>query len=187
MVSPQSGQQLYHKSTHLLQLPPQGEADYVFTKYLCCHSSTSVCTVQIKLVSVFPGPKPTQKQLLQQLYNTVPDKWKPIGIYLEVPEAQLKTIDKQHRGNPQECLMAMLTESWLPRVSPPPTWQDLAEAVEFVGYPDVAQKLRNKFCECHMYSVVTIVAFFFNTSCQTCFIVFYRLTVAQSTYKHLKL
>ena len=50
--------------------------------------------------------------------------------------------------------MAMLTESWLPRVSPPPTWEDLAEAVEFVGYPDVAQKLRNKFCECHTYSSI---------------------------------
>ena len=48
--------------------------------------------------------------------------------------------------------MAMLTESWLPRVSPPPTWQEIAEAVEFVGYPDIAQKLRDKFCECHTYS-----------------------------------
>ena len=93
------------------------------------------------------GPKPTQKQLLQQLYNTVPDKWRPIGIYLEIPEAQLKTIDAQHRGDPQECLMTMLTEKWLPRVSPPATWQDLAEAVKFVGYQDVAQKLRDKFCK----------------------------------------
>ena len=120
----------------------------------------------------------------------MPDKWKPIGIYLEIPEAQLKTIDKQHRGDPQECLMAMLTESWLPRVSPPPTWQDLAEAVEFVGYPDVAQKLRDKFCEFHTYSsanVVTKVAFFFSTSCQTCFIVFYRFTATRSIYTHLKL
>ena len=97
--------------------------------------------------STCAGPKPTQKQLLQQLYNTVPDKWQPIGIYLEIPAAQLKTIDAQHRGVPQECLMTMLTEKWLPRVSPPATWQDLAEAVEFVGYQDVAQKLRDKFCK----------------------------------------
>ena len=100
------------------------------------------------ILSLLPaGPKPTQKQLLQQLYNTVPDKWRPIGIYLEIPEAQLKTIDTQHRGDPQECLMTMLTEKWLSRVSPPATWQDLAEAVEFVGYQDVAQKLRDKFCK----------------------------------------
>ena len=155
------------------------------------YSNKNICSViaahqyvlfKSNLFSIILVPKPTQKQLLQQLYNTVPDKWKPIGIYLEIPEAQLKTIDKQYHGDPQECLMAMLTESWLPRVSPPPTWQDLAEAVEFVGYPDVAQKLRNKFCECHTYSSVKIVGLSFNTSCQTCFIVFYRLTVTQSTY-----
>ena len=93
------------------------------------------------------GCRPTQKQLLQQLYNSVPDKWRAIGTYLKIPEAQLSTIDARHRGDPQKCLMAMLTEGWLPRVSPPPTWQEIAEAVEFVGHPDVAQKLRQKFCE----------------------------------------
>ena len=103
------------------------------------------------MFSIISGPKPTQKQLLQQLYNTVPDKWHPIGIYLEIPEGQLNAIDAKYRGDPQKCLMAMLTESWLPRV-PPPMWAELAEAVEFVGYPDVAQKLREKFCECHANS-----------------------------------
>ena len=82
------------------------------------------------------------------------DKWNLIGIYLEIPEGQLNAIDAKHRGDPQKCLMAMLTESWLPRVSPPPTWEEIAEAVEFVGYPDVAQKLRDKFCECHIYSSI---------------------------------
>ena len=88
------------------------------------------------------------------------DKWNPIGIYLEIPEGQLNAIDAKHRGDPQKCLMALLTESWLPRVSPPPTWQEIAEAVEFVGYPDVAQNLRDKFCECHTYrSIDNIVDF----------------------------
>ena len=101
-----------------------------------------------------PGPKPTQKQLLQQLYHTVADKWNPIGIYLEIPEGHLNAIDAKHRGDPQKCLVAMLTESWLPRVSLPPTWEKIAEAVEFVGYPDVPQKLSDKFCECHTYSSI---------------------------------
>ena len=93
------------------------------------------------------GCKPSPKQRMQQLYTAVPDKWRAIGTYLEIPTAQLNSIDKQYHGNPQECLMAMLTEGWLPRISPPPTWQDLAEAVEIVGHPDVALKLRQKFCE----------------------------------------
>ena len=82
------------------------------------------------------------------------DKWNPIGIYLETSECQLNAIDAKHHGDPQKCLVAMLTESWLPQVNPPPTWQEIAEAVEFVGYPDVAQKLRDKFCDRHIYSSI---------------------------------
>ena len=126
-----------------------------FSAIVFYHSRKSACCyLKLNFHSVSAGPKPTQKQLLQQLYNTVPDKWHPIGIYLEIPEGQLNVIDAKHRGDPQKCLMAMLTESWLPRVSPPPTWEEIAEAVEFVGYPDVAQKLRDKFCECHVYSSI---------------------------------
>ena len=77
----------------------------------------------------------------------MPNKWNLIGIYLDIPAAKLEAIDQKHNGNAQKCLMAMLTEIWLPRVSPPPTWQEIAEAVEFVGYPDVAQTLRDQFCE----------------------------------------
>ena len=85
------------------------------------------------------------KQLLQELYNTVADKWLVIGIYLDIPEAQLMTIGEKNLGDPQKCLMAMLSQ-WLASINPPPTWQDLAESVEFVGYPDVAQMLRQKYC-----------------------------------------
>ena len=93
---------------------------------------------------LFEGNKPTMKQLLQQLYNTVADKWRAIGILLEIPEAQLMTIDEKYRGDPQKCLMAMLS-NWL-ATSSSPTWQELAESVEFVGYRNVAQKLREKYC-----------------------------------------
>ena len=88
-----------------------------------------------------------QSQLRNNCYNNCTILWMISGtIYLEIPEGQLNAIDAKHRGDPQKCLMAMLTESWLPRVSPPPTWEEIAAAVEFVGYPDVAQNLRDKFC-----------------------------------------
>ena len=85
---------------------------------------------------------------MEQLYHTVPDKWQPIGTYLEVPQAQLSAINERYRGDPQRCLMAVLTEKWLPRVNPPPTWCELAKAIEFVGRPDVAQTLRQTYCKC---------------------------------------
>lgn len=91
--------------------------------------------------------KPTPKELLLELYETVPDKWLVLSIYLEVPGPQLKTIQEKYPRDPQTCLMTMLCKGWLPRVSPPPTWQELANSVEFVGCPDVAQRLRHKSCE----------------------------------------
>ena len=128
------------------------------------------------------------------------DKWNPISIYLEIPEGQLNAIDEKHRGDPQKCLMAMLTESWLPRVSPPQTWQEIiTEALEFVGYPDMAQKLRDKFCECHVYNSIKCKyknwSFLFGHKLsnllawlyQACLIVLHRLTVYNSIHSHLKL
>ena len=64
--------------------------------------------------------------------------------------------------------MAMLTESWLPRVSPPPTWEKIAEAVEFVGYPDVAQKLKDKFSVIQTVQLNNIVAFHLDANYQAC-------------------
>ena len=54
---------------------------------------------------------------MEQLYHTVADKWHPIGTYLEIPQAQLSAINERCRGDPQKCLMAVLTEKWLPRVN----------------------------------------------------------------------
>ena len=79
--------------------------------------------------------------------------------------------------------MAMLTESWLPRVSPPPTWEKIAEAVEFVGYPDVAQKLKDKFCVIQTVQLNNIVAFHLDANYQACLIVFHGLTVIHSLLK----
>ena len=103
----------------------------------------------LNLASVFVGTsKPTLKQLMEQLYHTVPDKWQPIGTYLEIPKAQLSEINERYRGDPHKCLMTVLAEKWLPRLSPPPTWQDLASAIEFIGRPDVADTIRHLYCKC---------------------------------------
>ena len=32
--------------------------------------------------------------------------------------------------------------------------QEITEVVEFAGCPDMAQKLRDKFCECHVYNLI---------------------------------
>ena len=93
------------------------------------------------LLSSTAGCKPTVKELMKLVYHEVPDKWKEIGKYLEIMAPKLNAIEQENLKNGHKCLMAML-EVWLERVDPLPTWEDLAEAVEFVGREDVAQKIR---------------------------------------------
>ena len=90
--------------------------------------------------------KPTEKQLMIELHNTVADKWHAIGTFLEISGGQLNIIADRHRGDPQKCLMDMLS-GWLQRINPPATWSDIAGAVEFTGRPDVAQQIRQKYCQ----------------------------------------
>ena len=62
-----------------------------------------------------------------------------------------------------------------------PALSGIAVLIKTDGGHDVAQKLRDKFCEYHAYSSIKQIAFYFDTSYQTCFIVFHRLAVTQFT------
>ena len=81
---------------------------------------------------------------MKALYNTVADKWEPIGIYLHLPMATLKTIDAERQHDPHKCLIGML-EVWLKRVDLPPTWSAIIEAVTFLGEEQLARELREKY------------------------------------------
>ncbi len=80
---------------------------------------------------------------MQCLYHEVPHLWKDIGNYLEVPSAKLTSIAQLNLNDAPKCLMDML-EVWLAGVDPPPTWEAIAEAVEFVGKGRVAKMIRDK-------------------------------------------
>ena len=82
---------------------------------------------------------------MEALYNTVADKWEPIGIYLHLPMPTLKVIDAEHQHDPHKCLIGML-EVWLKRVDPPPTWSAIIEAVKFLGEEQLGRELREKYC-----------------------------------------
>ena len=80
-----------------------------------------------------------------ELYNTVANNWRPIGTYLGISDAQLDIIAVDHNGESQKCLMTMLNK-WLHQINPPPSWSAIAEAVGFTGRPDIAQRMRQKYC-----------------------------------------
>jgi len=90
--------------------------------------------------------KPTEQQLMKELYTTVATKWQSIGTFLQITSEELNIIQDRHRGDPQKCLMAMLSV-WLHQTNPAPGWPEIVAAVNFIGRSDVAQKIREKYCK----------------------------------------
>ena len=89
--------------------------------------------------------KPVLKDLMKALYHKVANKWKEIGILLEVPNGTLSGIAEKCRDDPQSCLLKML-EMWLEQAYSPPTWTAIIEAVEFLGEKSLGKELRDKHC-----------------------------------------
>ena len=81
---------------------------------------------------------------MDALYHKVADKWRTIGLYLEMPKGKLSGIAAKHRDDPHSCLVIML-ETWLERVNPPATWAAIIDAVEFLGEEQLGKELREKY------------------------------------------
>ena len=91
-----------------------------------------------------PPIRPQLKDLMDALYHKVADKWRTIGLYLEIPKGKLSGIAEKNQRNPQDCLLEML-ETWLERVDPPATWHAIIDAVEFLGEEQLGKELREKY------------------------------------------
>ena len=83
---------------------------------------------------------------MDALYHKVADKWRTIGLYLEIPKGKLAGIGEKCRGDPHSCLVEML-ETWLERVQPPATWGAIVDAIEFLGEEQLGKELRQKYTE----------------------------------------
>ena len=88
--------------------------------------------------------KPELKDLIKELYTRASDKWEDIGILLGIDPGRLDAIKTAENNKPQSCLREML-KIWLTRVSPPPSWAAIAEAVELLGDQKLADQLRTKY------------------------------------------
>ena len=85
----------------------------------------------------------TLKNVLRVLQNKVSNEWEYIGIQLEIEDGQLKKIKSDNPGDSKACLCEML-RIWLKRVNPPPSWSEMAEALEFQGNEDIASQIKTK-------------------------------------------
>ena len=87
---------------------------------------------------------PELKVLLREL-RRVANEWEDIGIELDVEEGQLRQINADKGGDSKACLREML-RVWLSHVAPPPSWSAMADALDTLGYQDIATQLRIKYC-----------------------------------------
>ena len=100
--------------------------------YLNCHESEN-----LHLIS---GEKPKLNNSFKYLLP-ISSEWANIGALLEVSDGDLALIADEERSNTSSKLRAMLTV-WLKQVNPPPTWSQLAEAIEHFNQ-DIARIIRN--------------------------------------------
>ena len=107
-------------------------------------------------VSFHPGlgimrtlSKPHFKDLMDALYYKVADKWRMIGVLLEIPKGKLAGIAEKYQDNPHSCFVEML-DTWLEQVDPPATWAAIIEAVEFLGEEQLGKELRQKYIGEHV-------------------------------------
>ena len=63
-----------------------------------------------------------------RILKPLASEWVNIGMYLRIPEHEIKAIKIEERGVLRNCLRELLIV-WLRRVAPPPSWRALAEAV----------------------------------------------------------
>ena len=88
--------------------------------------------------------KPELKDLIKELYIRVSDNWEDIGILLGLDPERLDDIKTAENNKPQSCFREIL-KIWVTRVSPPPSWAAIAEAIEVLGDQKLADQLRTKY------------------------------------------
>ena len=103
-------------------------------------SMSSYTTTTSATLSQSP-PKPLTKEHMAEVCKCLfplRAKWKTIGTFLCVDHNTLDAI-KAESEDTGEMLMGLIAE-WLKRCNPPPTWQALAEAVQYIS-PDKAKEI----------------------------------------------
>ena len=88
--------------------------------------------------------KPQMKDLVDALYHKVADKWKTVGVLLEIPKGTRAGIAEKCQHDPHNCLLEML-EIWLEQTHPHASWATIIEAVEFLGEEQLGRELRDKY------------------------------------------
>ena len=85
------------------------------------------------------------KDLVNEL-SAVKDKWKDLGVQLNMTPSDLNSIEIKCSNDPSHCLLEMLSQ-WWEVTSPSPTWQTVVDALSSpaVGRQIVAEHIRQTY------------------------------------------
>ena len=92
------------------------------------------------------GEPPKLRDVFRKLLPLA-SQWKTIGVLLDIPKHVLSKIQSDEEGV-NDRLHEMLSE-WLKQVDPPPTWKDLADAVDVVDQQK-AKEIREQCVDLHV-------------------------------------
>ena len=73
------------------------------------------------------------------------ENWKTLGLQLDIPNDELIKFEGANRSNPDLCKATMLNH-WLCKKENP-SWMTLASAIEDIGFPIPASKIRTKYLQ----------------------------------------
>ena len=72
-------------------------------------------------------------------------KWENIGILLDIDDYLLSKVKADYHGDSGDYLREML-HMWMKKVDPPPSWNDIVEALECLGEKKLSQELKRRYC-----------------------------------------
>ena len=99
-------------------------------------------SAQREASSILSSSAPTLSPALRLVFS-LSSKWKNLGVFLNLDEGTLDKIEYDNK-KADDCLREMLS-AWLKKVTPPPSWETLADAVDCFDQT-VAAKIRKTYC-----------------------------------------
>ena len=110
------------------------------------YSSPNVPALVPSTATAAAQSPPTRKPLCIQDQATVcrylhplRSKWKTLGIYLCVEYSSLEAVQADNNSSDEK--LAEVVALWLRQITPPPTWQALADAVQYCD-PSKAEQIK---------------------------------------------
>ena len=89
-------------------------------------------------------------QFVERVATKIPDKWRRVGVALNLSQAQLNAIEKQHRGDPLDCF-AEVFNHWQQLSTPqqPVSWTTLVAVLrsDTVGEESLAAFIQQTFID----------------------------------------